>query len=1256
MDHNSIQLMDDITLEEKSVGKSVTNSSSKNKCKSESPRISSKLKVELQTLRISEESQRQLYDTLKHIYGSSFKLSDASEFENKKSNFEKQYWVERGNLVIKGIVDYSSKDVTPKTEEQITRQFAIVKLESYGFHQSHCIEALIHTKGDMGKALEILFSKYYEVENITESKVCNNVDTTDYLEKRQDEKEALESIYEEMFTEKIKNQIWTVQVRLDYLVRNDEIEQEIRKIKLQHEKEKEKKEVCRLFIQKKCRFGKKCRFLHQQPQVLKMPEREDPQFTLEIRFPEGCKYPYEPPFFYFYKNDGTFSSIHCLRIGRRLYNEALSLAMDGIPYIFSIISLLENENEMKTYLKENKEQLLDQNDTLFPKSSESDGEEDLATHHELGSINRRNRNNITSEEILTIDDSIHENFMEKQNSPKYKKMKEIRRKLPAWSKMDNILEMIHEHQVTIISGETGCGKSTQVPQFLLDDWILNRPTLKEHVNIICTQPRRISAVGVAKRVASERDERIGDTVGYQIRLESKMSNKTRLTFCTTGILLQRLSMNPELNDVTHVIVDEVHERSAESDFLLMLLKELLQKKPNLKIILMSATLKSEAFSSYFREAPILNIPGKTFPVEQLFLEDIFEWTSYVLEENSKYTRRIKGDWEQLQIDLETAEVEGISTAEVRDSIQDENLTLMQIVSRYHDYSRRTHKNLYVMDHNKINFELIEAILEWIIFGLHDYPKTGSILVFLPGFAEIISLKNQLNDNKNLSPKTGKVVIVPLHSSLSNEEQNLVFKNVGDARKIVLSTNLAETSITIDDCVFVIDSGKMKETRFNANQNMESLETCWVSQANALQRKGRAGRVMPGVCIHLYTLHRFKYHFLAQPVPEILRIPLEPLLLRIQLLYKGVKVDSCQILSKLMEPPTVPSIHSAIKRLQDVGAFNSECTLTPLGHHLAALPVDVRIGKLIVFGAVFCCLDSALTIAACLSHKTPFNIPFEKRHEIDAKKEFCTANSDHLTVLKAYKKWLEACTHSNYAGQVFANENYLSTRTLYTLADIKYQFLELLVSIGFVPINLPKRQPNVDKVLEITGCELNINSDNYKLLQGLLCAALYPNVVKVFTPEKSFEIQSAGAVPVQPKSQELKFQTKSDGFVSIHPSSVNFHVGYFPSPYLVFQEKMKTSKVFIKEITMMPILLLVLFSGNDSMMNIEVHNGVSIISLEDGWILFSVESHRVGQLLQRIRKELVKLLEEKMKDPLLNLLNHQNGRKIIQTIVNVVTKE
>ncbi|CAD1474838.1 unnamed protein product, partial [Heterotrigona itama] len=1222
------------------------NVSLKNKNKNDGPHVPRQLKVELQTLRISEESERLLYDTLKNIYGSSFKFSDVSEFENKRSNLSKNYWVKRANLVIKGIVDYSSKDNTPEIEGQVIRQFAAFTLENYGFHRPHCIEALLHTGGDVGKSLEVLFYKYYGLENVTKNKIPDDIDTTDLLERRKEEKEALESIYEHMFNEKVKNQVWVVQVKLDYLVKNDEVEQEIQKIKRKQEKQKER-EICKLFIHKKCRFGDKCKFLHQQVEALKIPERDDPLFTLEIRFPEGCKYPYEPPYFYIYKNSGTYPNINCLRIARRLYDEASRISTDGTPSIFSVISLLENEYDIKGYLEENKEQFPDQIELLFQKD-ENEDEENAATHYKLGSVYRKSRNNDNWDEILKIDDLIEKNFKEQQSNPKYKKMKEDRKKLPAWSKMNEILDLIQKNQVVIISGETGCGKSTQVPQFLLDDWILNRSKSKERINIICTQPRRISAIGVAERCAAERNERIGDTIGYQIRLENKISDKTKVLFCTIGIFLQRFS---HISDVTHVIVDEVHERSAESDFLLMLLKELLPKRPNLKVILMSATFKSEMFSTYFKGAPILHIPGKMFPVEQIFLEDVFEKTNYILEENSKFTRKIKGDWEQLQIDLETAEIQSFST--VKQSIEDENLSLTQIINRYQDYNKQTHKNLYIMDHNKINFELIETVLEWISFGKHNYSKTGSILVFLPGLAEIIELRKRLNNNRNFCPKTGKFTIILLHSSLSKEEQNLIFKKT-DARKIILSTNLAETSITINDCVFVIDSGKMKETRFNSSQNMESLETCWVTQANALQRKGRAGRVMPGICVHLYTSYKFKYHFLTQPVPEILRIPLESLLLRIQLLHTGKKVDLYEVLGKMLEPPTKESICSAIKRLQDVGAFDSEHMLTPLGHHLAALPVNIRIGKLILFGVIFCCLDSALTIAACLSHKNPFTIPFEKKNKIDVKQQFFTANSDQLTILKAYKKWVQARTRSSSAGQAFANENYLSLQALYALADIKYQLLELLVSIGFVPINLPKRQPNVDKIMEITGSELNINNDNYKLLQGLLCAALYPNIAKVFTPEKSFQVQSTGAVPVQPDPKHRLLQTKNNDFVNIHPSSANFHVSNLPSPYLVFQEKVKTNKIFIKEVSVVPILPLLLFSNYE--LKIELHDGIFIASLEDGWILFSIEHHRVAQLLQRMRIELHKLLEQKMKDPLLNLLNYQNGKKIIQTIVNVVTRE
>ena len=250
-------------------------------------------------------------------------------------------------------------------------------------------------------------------------------------------------------------------------------------------------------------------------------------------------------------------------IVRRLYEETLDLCASETPSLFSIISLLENEQEIKAYLEENEPQFPDKNDPLFPKI-ESLSRDSLASHYRMGSTNRSQRDQVSWEEIVKQDDTIRDKFFEKQKAPGYKRMKEVRRKLPAWSKMSEILETVENNQITIISGETGCGKSTQVPQFLLDEWLVNRTEAgKEHAEIICTQPRRISAIGVAERVAAERDERIGNTVGYQIRLESKMSSWTRLTFCTTGILLQRMSGDPKLKSVTHIIVDEVHERSAE---------------------------------------------------------------------------------------------------------------------------------------------------------------------------------------------------------------------------------------------------------------------------------------------------------------------------------------------------------------------------------------------------------------------------------------------------------------------------------------------------------------------------------------------------------------------------------------------------------------------------------------------------------------------------------------------------------------------
>lgn len=258
------------------------------------------------------------------------------------------------------------------------------------------------------------------------------------------------------------------------------------------------------------------------------------------------------------------------------------------------------------------------------------------------------------------------------------------------------------------------------------------------------------------------------------------------------------------------------------------------------------------------------------------------------------------------------------------------------------------------------------------------------------------------------------------------------------------------------------------------------------------------------------------------------------------------------------------------------------------------------------------VDSVLTIAACLSYKSPFVSPFNKRNEADKrKKSFAICNSDHLTILRAYKKWLEVNNKSKWAGRNYADENYLSFKTLETIIEIKHQYLELLVASGFVPTDLTSRRRNFqqkDNILELSGREMNANGENYRLLGALLCAALYPNVVKVFTPEKNFTMTAGGAVPRQPSANELKFKTSQDGYVNIHPASVNSVVGHFPSPFLVYQEKVKTSRIFIRDCTMVALLPLVLFSGRS--IRIQMHGGEFIIVIDD-WIIMQAESIEVN---------------------------------------------
>ncbi|GJQ77496.1 hypothetical protein Trydic_g20887 [Trypoxylus dichotomus] len=1094
------------------------------------------VKEELKVLNLTNHSQELIMETLMEIHGPNFSLNNASCYEDKGDVVSKKYWMDRGNLVIKGIMHHSNNENDNDCDIDKFKLFAIMRLESYGFHKEHCEEALDCCM-EIEDALELLYSKYFNVKKKEKNEdFCEK----ELIEQRIDEKNALESIYETAFTEKIKNQT-----------------------------------------------------------NLLMPK----QMNLHI-----CK---------------------------RLYQEAEVLALDGMASIYSIAELLKNDVEIKNYIANTPLKFLNANEKLFPKVKDNNINVVRETHYIRGTTSKQ-KLTVTQDRVNEDNQKLVKQHKSRLNDEKYKTMIDYRKKLPAWQMKEDILTAIRVSKVVVISGETGCGKSTQVPQFILDEWLNNYSKVdKKHVEIICTQPRRISAIGVAERVADERIERIGQTIGYQIRLENKISTLTRLTFCTTGILLRRLEVDSLLCNVTHIIVDEVHERSVESDFLLLILKDLLIKRPDLRIILMSATLNANLFSDYFGNIPILEIPGRTFPVEQLFLEDILDLSDFVLEENTQYTRKVKGN--ECDLDAEIASCDVTSpNSKPKDIIKDENLTIAQVLARYQRCKIKTCKNMYLMDVDKVNLDLIESILSWIVSGNHTYPKTGTILIFLPGISEITALYQQLQDHPDFSNRSGNYMLVPLHSSLSSEEQALVFKKPKDGvRKIVISTNIAETSITIDDCVYVIDSGKMKEKGFDSNRNMESLDTVWVTKANALQRKGRAGRVMSGVSIHLFTSHRYEHHLMGQPIPEIKRVPLEQLILHIKILPNFKNKTAEEVLGSVLETPTSESISAAIRRLQYVGALDKCNSLTPLGHHLATLPVDVKIGKLMLYGAIFGCVDSALTIAACLSHKSPFTSPFGKKEKVDAKKkEFSHGYSDQITTLNAYKKWLAAHRKSYFAGQNFANENYLSHKTLLTLADIKHQYLELLVSIDFVPVNLKaKRKPGDDQVLSLTGTNFNKNGDNVRLLSAILCAALYPNIVIISTPEKSFSYSAAGAVPKQPEAKELKFKT---------------------NPYLVYQEKVKTSKIYVRDCSMIPVISMILFSGFD--VHINVHNSVTFIVLDDGWIVFKVEEHKIAEMVKILRLELVALLEEKIGDPLLNLMHNTKGERIISTILHLVSNE
>lgn len=710
-------------------------------------------------------------------------------------------------------------------------------------------------------------------------------------------------------------------------------------------------------------------------------------------------------------------------------------------------------------------------------------------------------------------------WQEKQQKPAQQRMLQARQGLPAWRLRDDIVKSVQEHQVVIISGETGSGKSTQSVQFILDDMIARK--LGDAANIICTQPRRISALGLADRVSDERCSHVGEEVGYSIRGESRLTTGvTKITFVTTGVLLRRLQtaggttkdVVDSLADVSHVVVDEVHERSLDTDFLLVLLRDVLKQRRDLKLVLMSATLDADMFVKYFKTVgPVgrIEIEGRTHPVRDVYLDDVIRLTGF----NGYGAEDSEG---------------GQSNESMEGALQGVGM--------------------------KINYGLIAETVRAIDQELGG--QDGGILIFLPGTMEIDRTLQALRQFSHLHA-------LPLHASLLPAEQRRVFPPAPKGmRKVIASTNVAETSITIEDIVAVVDTGRVKETNFDPQNSIVKLEEVWASRAACKQRRGRAGRVRAGTCYKLYTRNAEMNRMAERPDPEIRRVPLEQLCLSVKAM--GVK-DVPAFLAGALTPPDSLAVGGAIELLRRMGALDGD-ELTALGRHLSMIPADLRCGKLLVYGATFGCLEASLSIASILTVRSPFMSPQAKREESKAARApFGQGNGDLVADLRAYEQWSQLRSKGVSAREIrgWCEEHFLSSQTLNDISSNRSQYLSSLKDVGFVPIKYDGRDIGAGPA-----SFYNRSNSNTSLIRAIIAGSFNPQLARIEFPEKKYAAGIAGTVELDPEARTIKYFDQDNCRVFVHPSSTLFDAQGFPSgsAFMGYFTKMATSKVFIRQLT------------------------------------------------------------------------------------------
>ncbi|KAJ3686120.1 hypothetical protein LUZ61_015284 [Rhynchospora tenuis] len=529
-------------------------------------------------------------------------------------------------------------------------------------------------------------------------------------------------------------------------------------------------------------------------------------------------------------------------------------------------------------------------------------------------------------------------------------IQEQRQSLPIYKLKKELIQAVHDNQVLVVIGETGSGKTTQVTQYLAEAGYTTNGMIG------CTQPRRVAAMSVAKRVAEEFGCRLGEEVGYAIRFEDCTGPETVIKYMTDGMLLREILVDENLSKYSVIMLDEAHERTIHTDVLFGLLKQLIRRRKDLRLIVTSATLDAEKFSGYFFNCNIFTIPGRTFPVEIL------------------YTKQPETDY------LDAALI-----------------TVLQI---------------------------------------HLTEPEGDVLLFLTGQEEIDHACQCLYERmKGLGKNVPELIILPVYSALPSEMQSRIFDPAPPGkRKVVVATNIAEASLTIDGIFYVVDPGFAKINVYNPKQGLDSLVITPISQASAKQRAGRAGRTGPGKCYRLYTESAYRNEMSPTTIPEIQRINLG----LTTLTMKAMGIND--LLSfDFMDPPSPQALISAMEQLYSLGALDEEGLLTKLGRKMAEFPMEPPLSKMLLASVDLGCSDEILTIIAMITTGNIFYRPREKQAQADQKRaKFFQPEGDHLTLLAVYEAWKA----KNFSGP-WCFENFVQSRSLRRAQDVRKQLLTIM---------------------------------------------------------------------------------------------------------------------------------------------------------------------------------------------------------------------